>query len=70
MCIRDRDAPAAQWIVDTDAALTEALDEDLDYWKAISGVVKALSSLEADTGGSPAQALDALGDWDRVLGIL
>ena len=60
----------AGWITDTDAAFTAALDEDLDYWKAISVVVKALSSLEAETVGSPAQALDALGDWDRVLGIL
>ena len=63
------DAPAAQWIVDTDAALTEALDEDLDYWKAISAVVEAVGALEAETVGPPARALDALGDWDRVLGI-
>ncbi len=66
----DPEASVAGWITDTDAAFTAALDEDLDYWKAISVVVKALSSLEADTVGSPAQALDALGDWDRVLGIL
>ena len=63
------DAPAAQWIVDTDAALTEALDEDLDYWKAISAVVEAVGALEAETVGPPARALVALGDWDRVLGI-
>ena len=67
---RDSGAPVAGWITDTDTSFTAALDEDLDYWKAISVVVKALSSLEADTVGSPAQALDALGDWDRVLGIL
>jgi cysteinyl-tRNA synthetase len=67
---RDPGAPVAGWITDTDTSFTAALDEDLDYWKAISIVVKALSSLEADTVGSPAQALDALGDWDRVLGIL
>lgn len=60
----------AEWIIDTEAAFTAALDEDLDYWKAISIVVQALSSLEADTVGPPAQALDALGDWDRVMGIL
>ena len=66
----DPGAPVAGWITDTDTSFTAALDEDLDYWKAISIVVKALSSLEADTVGSPAQALDALGDWDRVLGIL
>ena len=63
------DGPAAQWIVDTDAALTAALDEDLDYWKAITAVVEAVGALEAETVGSPARALDALGDWDRVLGI-
>ncbi|MFP6738780.1 MAG: hypothetical protein VCD34_08575, partial [Planctomycetota bacterium] len=63
------DAPAAQWIADTDAAFTAALDEDLDYWKAISAVVGAVGALEAETVGSPARALDALGDWDRVLGI-
>ena len=61
--------PVPQWISDTDAAFTAALDEDLDYWKAISSVVEALSGLEAETVGPPARALDALGDWDRVLGI-
>ena len=66
----DPEASVAGWITDTDTSFTAALDEDLDYWKASSIVVKALSSLEADTVGSPAQALDALGDWDRVLGIL
>ena len=64
------DEPAAQWIVDTDAAFNGALDEDLNYWKAISAVVEAVGALEAETVGSPARALDALGDWDRVLGIL
>ena len=64
------DAPAAQWITDTEAAFSAALDEDLDYWKAISCVVEAIGGLEADTVGAPARALDALGDWDRVLGIL
>jgi cysteinyl-tRNA synthetase len=66
----EADAPAAQWIADTDAAFGAALDDDLDYWKAISSVAGAISGLEAETVGSPAQALDALGDWDRVLGIL
>ena len=61
--------PVPQWISDTDAAFTAALDEDLDYWKAISTVVEAVGALEADTVGSPARALDALGDWDRILGI-
>ncbi len=34
-----------------------------------AAVVEAVGALEAEPVGSPARALDALGDWDRVLGI-
>jgi cysteinyl-tRNA synthetase len=59
-----------RWVEDTSERFEAALDADLDYGGALDAVLDAIRTLEPGSVGSPRAALDALGDWDRVLGIL
>jgi len=66
-------APAAKpaaWIEETDKAFRAALDDDLDYPKALGVILDRIDTLEPDEVGNPNQALEALLRWDRVVGIL
>lgn len=64
------DRPAGPWIAATDERFREALEDDLDFPRALEAVLDALESLEAETLGPPGAALEALVRWDRVLGVL
>ncbi len=64
------DGGAPDWIRETSERVQAAFDDDLDYWGALSAVVDAVEKLDASSAGNPHTALEALGDWDRVLGIL
>ena len=61
---------AADWTTKTDLRFRAALDDDLDWWGALSAVVETIDGLEPDDVGSPIDALRALQDWNHVLGIL
>ena len=58
------------WVDETSGRIQEALDGDLDYQGALWAVVEAIGALGDDDVGGPSAILEALGDWDRVLGIL
>ena len=58
------------WIADTTARIRAALDDDLDYGRALGELRSTLESLEPQEVGNPQAALDALDEWDRVFGVL
>jgi cysteinyl-tRNA synthetase len=60
----------AGWIQNVEAAFRLALDDDLDFGRALTAVTDRIESLDPAKVGCPAQALEALRRWDRVLGVL
>ena len=64
-----RPEPAA-WIQETDAQVRSAMDDDLDYSRALDAVASRTQSLEPEHVGDARAALEALERWDRVLGIV
>jgi len=58
------------WIAETNAKVAECLDDDLDYWGALTAVVEMVDGLSDADVGSARCALDAIGDWDRIFGLL
>lgn len=60
----------APWIAETDAEVDAALENDLDYPKALAAVVAVIDRLEPPEVGNPARARDAMERWDEVLGII
>ncbi|MBI4601219.1 MAG: hypothetical protein HY721_04580 [Planctomycetes bacterium] len=67
--LRRKGSPAP-WIEETETRFRAALDDDLDYPRALEAVLGAIGKLEPEDIGDPRQALEALERWDRVLGIL
>jgi cysteinyl-tRNA synthetase len=68
------EGPAAgdppEWIDATDREFRAALEDDLDYPRALRTVAEQVASLEPETCGATEHALEALKRWDQVLGIL
>jgi cysteinyl-tRNA synthetase len=60
----------ARWIQETESLFRAALEDDLDYPRALKSVTDTLQNLKPAEIGDPPQALEALKRWDRVLGIL
>lgn len=63
-----RDPPP--WIAETDARVRAAMDDDLDYPRALQAVVDCIQRLEPDRIGNTRSALAALESWDRILGVI
>jgi cysteinyl-tRNA synthetase len=67
------DAPLespAPWIGEAEADFRAALDDDLDFPRALALLTNHIQKLAPESIGDPRQALEALRRWDRVLGIL
>ncbi len=60
----------AGWIQETEEVFRAALDDDLDYPRALDAVITRVQGLEPEQVGNARHALEAVRRWDRVLGIL
>lgn len=63
----------APWIEETDKAFRAALDDDLDYPKALGVILDRIDTLQPEEVSNADQALnalEALTRWDQVIGIL
>ena len=58
------------WVQEADARFDAALDDDLQYGKALAAVSESIGALTPETIESPDQALAAVMRWDQVLGVL
>jgi cysteinyl-tRNA synthetase len=66
----ERSAEPALWITETDAEFRAALEDDLDVSGGLKAIVRRIQELDPESIGDPREALKAIEDWDRVLGIL
>ena len=67
---RDADAGAGAWIAKTRAEIDAAMDDDLDWPRAVAAIARVIDRLDPADVGDPSSALAAVREWDRMLGIL